>query len=208
MSHPGKGQTNELLKVDAQGRLLYQTIAVPVTVASGSLLNPDYNTVGQAVDAGATRMNIIGDVFEASGVFSAGTLIIELQNSATWDLGDNTFSSANKIDVRGNGAVRYAQSVFHSPAFSSSINIEGVDIINDSTSESPLVSAAGYDVANCAFIGDCVIAGSGGLMSSFSVSGDLIITTLASGCNLQHSNVVGIVVDSGVGTVMSNVRFG
>jgi len=208
MSHPGQGQTNELLKVDASGRLLFQTIAAPVTVASGTSLNPDYNTVGEAVDAGATRMNVIGDTFEVSGVFSPDTLIIELQNSATWDLGAHTMGSANKIDVRGNGAIRYTQTVADTPAFSSSVNLDGIDIVNASTAICPLVAAVGYDVASCDFTGDCVIAGSGGLMNSFSITGDLIVTTLASGCNVQHVNMTGTPVDSGVNTVLSNIRFG
>lgn len=208
MSHPGQGQANELLKVDALGRLLFQTIPVPVTVASGSSLNPDYNTVGEAVDAGATRINVIGNTFEVSGVFSPDTLIIELQNSATWDLADNAMGSANKVDVRGNGTIRYAQTIADSPAFSSTVNIQGVDITNASTANCPLVAASDYDVASCSFTGDCVIAGSGGLLSSLKISGDLIVTTSASGCNVQHANLTGLVVDSGVGTVLSNVRFG
>jgi hypothetical protein len=208
MSHPGQGQTNELLKVDAQGRLLYQEIASPVTVASGTSLSPDYNTVGEAVDAGATRVNVIGDAFEVSGVFSPDTLIIELQNSAIWDLADNTIGSANKIDVRGNGSIRYAQTVTDAPAFSSSVNLDGIDIINASTATCPLVAAVGYDVASCDFTGDCVIAGSGGLMNSFCITGDLIVTASASGCNVQHVNMTGTPVDSGVNTVLSNVRFG
>jgi hypothetical protein len=206
MTYPGKGTTNDVLKADAQSLLRYQTLSTPVTVASG--VSADYTSVSAALVGGAKVMSIIGDTFETATLAASDAVIISLEDNVLWDLGEEDFTGTNTIDINGNGRVRYSRTVFGEFPFALPVNIDGLEIINASTVFAAMIDgAANSKVSNCNFVGDAVVSGSGTQLTATQISGDLIILTTASGCNIQQVNMGGVVIDSGNNTVLSNVKF-
>ena len=197
MSYSGRGSSGDVLKVNAQEQSVFGPIATPVTVASGTVLSPDYNTVAAALAAGAKDIRIIGDTFETTDLNVTDAASIVLESNSLWDLQDNTFYGAEQADIAGNGTLRYRKGVFEQPAFISRVSILDIDVINDSVNFSPLVSASRSRVTNCIFRGDCVLGGSGVLVNGCEIQGNLVVMPDSSGVNVQQSHVInGLTIDS------------
>ena len=208
MSYSGRGNSGDVLKVNVQQQSIFGPISVPVTVASGTVLSPDYNTVAAALSAGAKDIRIIGDTFETTDLNITDAANILIESDSLWDLQDNTFYGSEQADIAGNGRLRYRKAVFEQPTFISRVIILDFDIINDSVNFSPLISSNRSRVTNCLFEGDCVLRGSGVLVNGCEVRGNLVVMAGASGVNVQQSHIInGLTIDSGNNTVLSNIKF-
>lgn len=207
MSYTGTGSQDDVLKVGAGGGIVFGPISTTTTVASGTAFNADYTTVKDALDAGATAISIVGYTVESSGLTAPEPCIIKLEDGANWNIGPNTLSSSYSVDINGNGVISYTSSDGSAP-MSCPVTINGLSIENLSTIYAPISDGSSYKVTNCSIIGDCVIDGSRGMLSTIDVTGSLLVLSSATGCNIQHANITSLVVDSGVNTVMSNIRFG
>jgi hypothetical protein len=205
MAYTGRGTANEVLKATGP-ETAFGPISTGVTVASGSALSPNYNTVKAAIDAGETAMSVIGYTVETADISAAVASIVQIEDGAQWNLDSFTYSGTI-LDVRGNGSINYVQPTFDKAAFEATVNIDGLQISNLSSQFAPLTDGNNSRISNCAVIGDCVLSGSGVLLNSSSSTGSLIVMDGASGVNIQHMNVGGLAIDSGTATVMSNIRF-
>ena len=117
MTYSGKGNSGDVLKVTAQNKLRYQQLVAPITVASGSVLSPDYNTISAALNAGAENIAVIGDTFETQSIFASGAASITLEANSLLDLGNHTFGGVGPVDIKGNGRLRWAKDSLLQPVF-------------------------------------------------------------------------------------------
>lgn len=208
MSYSGKGNSGDVLKVNAQNKTTYQQITLPVTVASGSALTPDYNTISAALNAGAENILVIGDTFETQSIFASGAISLTLEANSLLDLGIHTFGGVGPVDIKGNGRLRWAKDSLLQPVFTVKTSIADIELINNSTELAPIMGSADCRILNCSITGDTIVGGSGLLITGCAIRGGVTVIPSASGMNMQQCHIInGLVVDSGNNTVLSNIKF-
>lgn len=215
MAYIGKGSQSQVLTVNA-GLAEWQdsTGGIGVTVAQDGSIGADFSSLVAAVAAGNRIITVIGDVVESAdvGVLASG-LNIRVTRGSDINMAANSFvfSDDSNLEVFGNGAIIFTAGATH-VLFESAGNIGRTTVdgmtFNNGNTNTTLADGSGCVFSNCKFTGETKMDGEGNKIAASTLHNDLIVSTGSINFSIDGSTVYGSVVDSGVGTVMSNIITG
>ena len=214
MTYSGKGANGDQLQI-VTGNATWQ----PPTGGGGGVvtvagaITADYATIVAAIAAGETIFNVIGDTTEPSNILVGSSgLNITLANSSTIDMGSNSvvWGSDSSVDMRGNGGISFNYStsdvLFNvSSNLDAKLTVDGLLVTNSSTATAGLCNGKDMTFQACIFVGDAILDGVRNTIVVSDFRSNLLLLSNASGCQVSSCQIDGIIVDSGVATLLSDI---
>lgn len=209
MSFIGRGIITQVLtQTNVGARWLNSAAGIIGALVGSGVANTNYLSMGSAILAGETILNVIGPTLETSDIsIPQSGLSVVLFNGARVDLNDSRLTGTDRpVSIIGNGTIRYRR-VDQQALCESRLILQGIGIENDSAVFPPLSSADKSKITHCNFTGDCVVSASGTQVHGCNIAGLMVVDESANGVDLSDLQVNGLPIDSGVATTMSNVSF-
>ena len=184
-----------------------------VTVASGVALDADYTSIGSAIAAYETIINIIGDTDETADV-SVGSsgLYIRIVNSATLNMMDNTFlwSEAGNLNMNGTGRVVFEygsdDTLFDVNSTAGKPKISNINFVNNSSASGYITNATGGRISNATIAGDLFVDGTRNIISSCDIEGNLALASTSDNNIVSMCQLDGVYWDLGSGNSLATIN--